>query len=323
MNVKEKNKNGSSNSSSSNSSSSGMQVIEVGESVEKGRIKGKSRYTIISEYGLQTYLLIAVCVSVMVLTVLLVNVVLNGVERFSPNLLFNYASSNVNEAGMRAAILGSLYTVSLAIAIALPLGIATGLYLNEYGRSNVVSRVVYATLTNLAGVPSVIFGLVALSFLSYSLGLGRSIVVGSIALAFLVLPLITVTTIESARMVPSTHRLAAYALGARKYQVVFKVVLPQIIPTALTSSILALSRAMGEAAPILVISGLIFVRRDPSSIFDEFTVMPLQIYNWVSRPQQAFIELSAAGIIVLLLILLTLNIIAIYLRNRLQRRVVE
>jgi phosphate transport system permease protein len=305
------------------SSSRDVQMIELEGSVEKGRIRRKSRYAIISEYGLQTYLLISVCVSVMVLTVLLVNVVLNGVERLSPNLLFNYASSNVDEAGMRAAILGSLYTVALAIAIALPLGIATGLYLNEYGGGNLVSKIVYATLTNLAGVPSVIFGLVALSFLSYTLGLGRSIIVGSIALAFLVLPLITVTTIESARMVPSTHRLAAYALGARKYQVVFKVVLPQIIPTALTSSILALSRAMGEAAPILVISGLIFVRRDPLSIFDEFTVMPLQIYNWVSRPQQAFIELSAAGIIILLLILLTLNFIAIYLRNRLQSRVVE
>ncbi|MEM0496308.1 MAG: phosphate ABC transporter permease PstA, partial [Candidatus Nitrosocaldus sp.] len=258
---------------SNSSSRGGVQVIEG--SVEKDKIRRKSRYAIISEYGLQIYLLIAVCISVMVLTVLLVNVVLNGVERLSPNLLFNYASSNIDEAGMRAAILGSLYTVSLAIAIALPLGIATGLYLNEYGRDNVVSKVVYTILTNLAGVPSVIFGLVALSFLSYTLGLGRSIIVGSIALAFLVLPLITVTTIESARMVPSTHRLAAYALGARKYQVVFKVVLPQIIPTALTSSILALSRAMGEAAPILVISGLIFVRRDPLSIFDEFTVMPL------------------------------------------------
>ncbi len=289
--------------------------------VEKSKIKGKG--VAISEYGLQFYVLISICIGVMVLTVLLVNITLNGIDRLNANLFFNYASSNVNEAGMRAAILGSLYTVVFAIAIALPLGIATGLYLNEYGGNNIVTRLIYSTLTNLAGIPSVIFGLVALSFLSYNLGLGRSIIVGSIALAFLVLPLITVTTIESARMVPATHRLAAYALGARKYQVVFKVVLPQIIPTALTSSILALSRAMGEAAPILVISGLIFVRRDPLSLFDEFTVMPLQIYNWVSRPQQAFIELSAAGIIVLLIILLTLNVLAIYLRNRLQKRIVE
>jgi phosphate transport system permease protein len=155
------------------------------------------------------------------------------------------------------------------------------------------------------------------------MGFGRSIIVGAIALAFLVLPLITVTTIESARLAPMTHRFAAYALGASKYQVVFKVVFPRIIPTALTSSILAISRAIGEAAPILVVSGLIFIRRDPISILDEFTVMPLQIYNWVSRPQQSFIELSAAGIIVLLLILLSLNISAVYLRKRLQTRVAE
>lgn len=290
-------------------------------SADKAR---RSRYlAAVSEYGFQTYLLIAACIAIMVLTMLLVNVALNGIERLSLNLFLNYASSNPDEAGMKAAILGSLYTVAIAIAIALPLGITTGLYLNEYGKDSIISRVIYATLTNLAGVPSVIFGLVALSFLSYTLGLGRSIIVGAIALAFLVLPLITVTTIESARMVPSTHRLAAYALGARKYQVVFNVVLPQIMPTALTSSILALSRAMGEAAPILVISGLIFVRRDPASILDEFTVMPLQIYNWISRPQQAFIELSASGIIVLLAILLALNVTAIYLRNRIQKRVVE
>ncbi|MCS7141676.1 MAG: phosphate ABC transporter permease PstA [Candidatus Nitrosocaldus sp.] len=307
----------------SDRSSSRRQVMDV-KAVEKGeRTERKVKYAMISEYGLQMYLLIAACISIIVLTVLLVNVALNGMERLNPNLFFNYASSIPEEAGMRAAILGSIYTVGLAIAIALPLGIAAGLYLNEYGGSSTVSRLVYATLANLAGVPSVIFGLVALSFLAYTLGMGRSIIVGAIALAFLVLPLITVTTIESARMVPSTHRFAAYALGARKYQVVFNVVMPQILPTALTSSILALSRAMGEAAPILVISGLIFIRRDPLSIFDEFTVMPLQIYNWVSRPQEAFIELSASGIIVLLTILITLNVVAIYLRNRLQKRIVE
>jgi phosphate transport system permease protein len=219
--------------------------------------------------------------------------------------------------------LGSLYTVGLAVGIALPLGIATGLYLNEYGGKSRLSTIIQLALANLAGVPSVIFGLVALSFLAYTIGFGRSVIVGAIALAFLVLPLITVTTVESARLVPLTHRFGAYALGASKYQVVFKIVFPRIIPTAMTSSILAISRAIGEAAPILVVSGLIFIRKDPISIFDEFTVMPLQIFNWVSRPSQSFIDLSAAGIIVLLLILMTLNISAVYLRKKLQRRVSE
>jgi phosphate transport system permease protein len=284
-------------------------------------LKGKSRS--LWELGFESYVLIAVCICIIALTVLLVNVTLNGIGKLSPNLVLNYPSSNVDEAGMRPAILGSLYTVGLAVGIALPLGIATGLYLNEYGGKSKLSAVIQLALVNLAGVPSVIFGLVALSFLAYTIGFGRSIIVGAIALAFLVLPLITVTTIESTKLVPLTHRFGAYALGASKYQVVFRVVFPRIIPTALTSSILAISRAIGEAAPILVVSGLIFIRRDPQSILDEFTVMPLQIYNWVSRPQQSFIDLSAAGIIVLLLILFGLNISAVYLRKRLQKRVVE
>lgn len=278
----------------------------------------------LKESGFQTYLLITIALLVMVLTILIVNILINGIDRLSLGLITNYPSFDVERAGMRPAILGSLYTVGLAIAIALPLGVATGLYLNEYGeKSKRINRLIEVSLVNLAGVPSIIFGLTALSFLSYTLGFGRSIIVGSIALAFLVLPLIVVATIESARLVPSSHRFAAYALGARKYQVVFNVVLPRILPGALTSSILAVSRALGEAAPILVISGLIFIRRDPVSILDEFTVMPLQIFNWISRPQQAFIELSAAGIIVLLMILISLNVTAIYLRNRLQKRVVD
>jgi phosphate transport system permease protein len=283
----------------------------------------RKRLVRISEFSFQAYVLIAVCIGIMILTMLLVNVLVNGIGRVSPSLILNYPSSNVNEAGMRQAILGSLYTVGLAILMALPLGIATGLYLHEYGSNSIINRAIQNALINLAGVPSVIFGLVALSFLSYTLALGRSLIVGSIALAFLVLPLIVVATIEGARLVPTTHRLAAYSLGARKYQVIFKIVLPRIIPTALTSSILAVARAIGEAAPILIISGLIFIRRDPASILDEFTVMPLQIFNWVSRPQREFIELSAAGIIVLLAILFALNITAIYLRNRLQKRFVE
>lgn len=284
-------------------------------------MKGNS--TSLLELGFELYALIAVCICIIALTVLLVNVTLNGIGKLSPNLVLNYPSSNVDQAGMRPAILGSLYTVGLAVALALPIGIATGLYLNEYGGKSRLSIMIQLALTNLTGVPSVIFGLVALSFLAYTIGFGRSVIVGAIALAFLVLPMITVTTLESARLVPLTHRFGAYALGASKYQVVFKIVFPRIIPTAMTSSILAISRAIGEAAPILVVSGLIFIRRDPMSIFDEFTVMPLQIYNWVSRPSQSFIDLSAAGIIVLLLILISLNMTAVYMRKRLQKRVSE
>ena len=287
------------------------------------RIGKNARSDVVKEFGFESYLLITIAIIVMVLTILIVNILINGIQKIGINLIVNYPSSDPDKAGMRPAILGSLYTVGLAIAIALPLGIATGLYLHEYGSKNIISRVIQLALINLAGVPSVIFGLVALSFLSYTLGFGRSILVGAIALAFLVLPLITVATIENARLVPNSHRLAAFALGAKKYQVVFRIVFPRIIPGALTSSILAVSRALGEAAPILVISGLVFIRKDPISLLDEFTVMPLQIFNWISRPQQAFIELSAAGILVLLIILIGLNVTAIYLRNKLQKQVSE
>jgi phosphate transport system permease protein len=277
----------------------------------------------LKEFTFESYVLLTIALLIIVLTTLIVNILINGMERLSFKLITEYPSSNVNETGMRVAILGSLYTVGFAVLIALPLGIATGLYLHEYNSKSIVNRIIEASLVNLAGVPSIIFGLVALSFLSYTLALGRSIIVGSIALAFLVLPLIVVSTIESARLVPVSHRLAAYALGAKKYQVVFKIVFPRIIPTALTSSILAVSRAMGEAAPILVISGLIFIRRDPISLLDEFTVMPLQIFNWISRPQEAFRELSASSIIILLIVVLALNLTAIYIRNKLQKKSIE
>lgn len=282
-----------------------------------------SKLLIIQEFSFQTCILIAISILIMILTTLLINIALNGKDMLSLNLITNYPSANASNAGMRSAILGSLYTVSSAILIALPLGIATGLYLNEYGGKSRIASIINMALVNLAGVPSIIFGLVALSFLSSTIGYGRSILAGSIALAFLVLPLIVVATIESARLIPSYHRFAAYALGAKKYQVVFRVIFPRILPSALTSSILAISRAMGEAAPILIISGLIFIRRDPVSLLDQFTVMPLQIFNWISRPQEAFIELSAAGIIVLLIILLSLNVVAIYMRNKIQRVVAE
>lgn len=275
------------------------------------------------EFGFELYLLLAICICIIILTALLTSVVVKGINRLTLNLFTNYPSSNAEEAGMRSAILGSLYTVGLSILIAFPLGVAIGLYISEYASNNKLKDLVQIMLVNLSGTPSIIFGLVALSILSYTLGLGRSIIVGSIALAFLTLPLITVSTIEGARLVPNSQRFGAYALGAYKYQVVLRIVLPRILPTILTTSILAISRALGEAAPMLVISGLVFIVRDPVSLLDEFTVMPLQIYNWVSRPQEAFVELSAAAIIVLLIILLALNLCAIYLRNRLYRRFLE
>ncbi|MEM2952187.1 MAG: ABC transporter permease subunit, partial [Nitrososphaerota archaeon] len=175
-------------------------------------------------------------------------------------------------------------------------------------------------ISNLAGVPSVVFGVVGLGFLAYGLGMGRTVITGAFTLAVLTLPLVTVTCVEALKTVPDDLRQGAYALGATTVQVVRRVVLPRALPMMLTGGILGISRALGEAAPILVVSGLLFIREDPVSLFSKFTVMPLQLYNWISRPQPAFVELSSAGIIILLLILLALNALAISLRQLLVRR---
>ena len=257
------------------------------------------------------------------LSSLVLSVVLDGWSKLTPGFLTNPPSADPSAAGINPALWGSFWVVSVSTLISVPLGLATALYLTEFSGSERLREIVYFNVLNLAGVPSVVYGLVGLSLLVYTLKLGRSVLAGAITLAFLVLPMVVVASMEAIRSVPELHKLGAYALGATKLQVVYRVVLPQAMPGVLTGSILAVSRAIGEAAPILVISGLLFTRSPPASLFDPFTVLPLQIFNWVVRPQPEFKELAAAAIIVLLAMLLALNATAIYLRDRLQRRVVE
>ena len=260
------------------------------------------RPTFLLDRSAQYVFLAGIAIAVIVLSLLLVTVVLDGWRRLSWGFLTNPPSANPEKAGIAPALWGSVWVVGLATAIALPLGIATALYLTEFSRHEKLNKIIYFNITNLAGVPSVVYGLVGLSFLTYTLGLGRSVIAGAITLAFLILPVVIVASIESIKAVPELHKLGAYALGADKLQVVARIILPEALPGALTGSILAVSRALGEAAPILVISGLLFTRRVPTGIFDQFTVLPLQIFNWISRPQAAFRELSAAAIIVLLVV---------------------
>lgn len=263
---------------------------------------------------------VGVFVAVAFLVSLLLYVFSVGIGRLSPTLITNYPSANPQEAGMRSAILGSFFTVGLSALICIPLSIATAIYLTEYAGGKWWSQVLRYNIANLAGVPSIVFGVVGLGFLVYGLGLGRSVIAGAFTLAILTLPYVTVTCVEAIRTVPDDQRFGAYALGATTFEVVRYVVLPRALPMMLTGGILGISRALGEAAPILVISGLLFIREDPTSLLSEFTVMPLQLYNWISRPQLAFQQLAAAGIIVLLAMLLALNALAIYLRQRYYRR---
>jgi len=297
----------------------GDQVLKDGEVLRQRTTKRRKVNDVLVPLAAS----IGVFVAIAFLVSLLLYVVSMGAGRLSPTLLFEYPSANPREAGMRSAILGSVFTVGLAGLICIPLSIATAIYLTEYAGSKWWSQVLRYNIANLAGVPSVVFGVVGLGFLVYGLGLGRSVIAGAFTLAILTLPYVTVVCVESIKTVPEDQRFGAYALGATTYEVVRYIVLPRALPMMLTGGILGISRALGEAAPILVISGLLFIREDPTSLLSEFTVMPLQLYNWISRPQLAFQQLAAAGIIVLLAILLALNSLAIYLRQRFYRRLEE
>lgn len=224
---------------------------------------------------------------------------------------------------MRSALLGSLWIGGLTAAICFPIGVATAIYLQEYAPENRVTSIIRLNIFNLAGVPSIVYGLLGLGLFVQFLALGRSILAGALTMALLVLPMVIVASREALATVPRDYRLGAYALGASQWQVVSRMVLPSALPGILTGTVLAMSRAIGEAAPIIAMSGLLFIAYDPTSPLDSFTVMPIQIFNWVSRPQADFASLAAAGIIVLLAVLLAMNAAAIIARDKYQRRVRE
>jgi len=263
--------------------------------------------------------LAATSVGILVLIVLLVDIARRGLPTLTWDFLTNYPSRFPEQAGIRAALVGSLWLVGLTALFAVPTGIAAGVWLEEYARRGWLSRVIEVNIANLAGVPSIIYGLLGLGVFVRALQFDRSVLSGALTMALLVLPIIIINTREALRAVPGSLRDAAYALGATRSQVVWGVVLPAALPGVLTGIILALSRAIGETAPLITIGALTFIAFLPRSPLDPFTVLPIQIFNWVSRPQPAFHQLAASGIIVLLLVLLSLNALAIYLRDRARR----
>ncbi|GEM_PF-884484 len=223
-------------------------------------------------------------------------------------------------AGLASAFLGSLYVILVTALVAFPLGIGAAVYLEEYARRGVLTEILQILIANLAGVPSVIYGIIGLEILARSLGLGRSILAGGITLALLVLPIMIIAAREALRTVPPSVREAAYGVGATRWQVIRHHVLPYALPGIFTGMILALSRALGEAAPLLLLGAFLYVSYVPQSLWDSFTVIPLQIFDWATKPQEGFAEVAAASIVVLLVLLLLLNGTAIWLRNRYQKR---
>lgn len=238
-------------------------------------------------------------------------------------------SSTPSLAGIRSAFLGSMFMMILVVLIALPIGVGASIYLEEYASDNFLNRIIETNIRNLAGVPSIIYGMLGLAVFVRALepitsgaafgvvgGNGRTLLAASFTLALLILPIIIINAQEALRAVPYTIREASYGLGATRWQTIWKQVLPAAVPGIMTGTILAISRAVGETAPLIVVGAATFLLTDPTSPFSKFTALPIQIYQWTSRPQDQFRDIAAAAIIVLLALMLTLNAVAIVLRNR-------
>jgi len=269
----------------------------------------------------QALALAVLVVALAALAVLVATVWADGAGRLSWQFLTSFPSRRAESAGIYHAIAGSLFVIALTAALALPVGVAAAIYLEEYGGRSRAARFIELNIANLAAVPSIIYGLLGLGLFVRALGMGRSVLAGAATLALLALPVVILSTREALRTVPGTIREGSYALGATKWQTIWHQVLPMALPGVLTGLILALSRAIGETAPLITIGALTYIPFAPDSIWSPFTVLPIQIFNWVSRPQAAFKDNAAAGILVLLGLLLTMNAIAIVLRDRYQRKV--
>lgn len=262
----------------------------------------------------------AAILPVLLLLLLLADVLVDALPRLHWDFLTSFPSRHAERAGIVAGAVGSLALVGLTAAFALPVGLGAAIYLEEYGRRGRIASIVEVNISNLAGVPSIVYGLLGLELFVRALGLGRSLLAGALTLALLVLPIVILASREALRAVPSSLREAALALGATQWQVTRRVVLPLAIPGVLTGSILAVSRALGEAAPLLVLGALAYVDFLPDTPASPFTALPIQIFSWTNRPQPGFEANAAAGIVVLLATLLCLNGLAIVLRHRLERR---
>lgn len=277
-------------------------------------------------------------IAVVVLAVLLIDIFSDGTVRLSKDFLTEYPSRHPEEAGIKSAIYGSIWVMVFTVLFSLPLGVATAFYLEEFAPKNKLTETININIANLAAVPSIVYGILGLALFVRFFALGRSVLAGALTMGLLILPIIIIASREAIRGVPSSIREASMGLGATKWQTVRHHILPQAFPGILTGTILALSRAVGETAPLIMIGALTFVPFVPGNIetfsdiiadplalitfapMDGFTVLPIQIFNWVSRPQAAFHVAAAGAIVVLLIILLSMNALAIFLRYRFEKK---
>jgi phosphate transport system permease protein len=287
------------------------------------RLEGQGRP--LREHLFRVLLWASVGVALLFLIILLTYVIAQGWDRLDSRLWENQPTrraARIDQAGAQSAILGTIWVISLTALFCLPTGILAAIYLEEYARPDLwVNRVIEVNIQNLAAVPSIVYGILGLGLIARgALDLGNTIITAALTLSLLVLPIVIIASREAIRAVPNSIRQGSLALGATKWQTVWRQVLPSSVPGIATGSILALSRAIGEAAPLLLIGAAGFIRFNPDGLDSGYTVLPIQIFNWVKEPQDEFHTLAWAAIIILLAILLLMNSVAIYIRNRFQKR---
>ncbi|PJK17581.1 phosphate ABC transporter, permease protein PstA [Chryseomicrobium excrementi] len=263
---------------------------------------------------------VATLIALLTLAVLFYRILSQGLGYLTSDFFTNFASRFPEKAGIKAALIGSLWLMAVVAPVSMILGVGSAIYLEEYAKKNRVNDFIRVNISNLAGVPSVVFGLLGLTIFVRALALGNSILAAGFTMSLLILPVIIVASQEAIRAVPSEVRQASYGMGATKWQTILRVVLPSAIPGILTGSILALSRAIGETAPLVVIGVPVIIQFLPADVMDTFTALPMQIYDWAKRPQADFQNVASAGIIVLMAVLLLMNSVAVLIRNKFQKR---
>lgn len=288
--------------------------------IDEKRVSAGMKGRIVRNTIFKNLFLFATLLCLLFLIVLFYRILSQGLPHLDWHFLNALPSRKPENSGIYTALNGTLWMMAVVVPVTMILGIGTAIYLEEYAKNNKFTTFIRVNISNLAGVPSVVYGLLGLTIFVRALGLGTSVLAAGLTMSLLILPVVIVAAQEAIRAVPNSLREASYGMGATKWQTILHVVLPAAIPGILTGTILALSRAIGETAPLVVLGIPLYLAFLPSSFLDEFTALPMQIYNWTSRPQAEFQDLAAAGIIVLLAILILMNSVAILIRNKFQKR---
>ena len=286
-------------------------VHRLGRAIRRHNLREASAYAVF---------LGATLLGVLALVLLLVTVLKDGVGGLSPGFISGLPSRFPEAAGIKTALLGTIWLMGFTALFSFPVGVGAALYLEEYAPRNWLTRLVQVNIANLAGVPSIVYGMLGLALFVRALALERSVLAGAMTMSLLILPIVIIASQEAIRGVPDSLRQASYALGATRWQTVWHVILPRALSPILTGTILALSRAIGETAPMIMIGAFGYLNFAPQHPLDPFTVLPIQIFNWTARPQDEFRDIAGSAIIVLLVLLLVMNGTAILLRNRFQGR---